>query len=203
HRRRSLEERGMRGLMKPVAVAVVLLSALTMTAPLAQAQTSSPTPTPTPTASPTPTPTPSMPVPTPTQINAQISSGSTLINLGSNFLERLGAQATGGFDRTLRNNPGGGGASEATEGPGIRAWGEAYGISSRTDNQGEFFGDRRTTGGAVMGLGARVAAGVNIGFSADQSRTDVDVPIPLQSATLDLTQLGLNAPGPNGPSTWA
>jgi len=193
----------MRGLTRLVAVAVVLLAALTMTAQVGHAQTSSPTPTPTPTASPTPTPTPSMPVPTPTQINAQISSGSTLINLGSNFLERLGAQATGGFDRTLRNNPGGGGASEAIEGPGIRAWGEAYGISSRTDSQGDFFGDKRTTGGAVIGLGARVAPGVNIGFSADQSRTDVDVPLALQSATLDLTQLGFNASIDKGPWTWA
>ena len=193
----------MRGLPRRAAVAVVLLAALAMSVQLAHAQTSSPTPTPTPTASPTPTPTPSVPVPTPAQINAQISSGSTLVNLGSNFLERLGAQATGGFDRTLRTNPGGGGASAATEGPGIRAWGEAYGISSRTDNQGEFFGDKRTTGGAVAGLGVRVAPGVNIGFSADQSRTDVDVPLALQSATLDLTQLGFNASVDKGPWTWA
>jgi uncharacterized protein with beta-barrel porin domain len=192
----------MRRLMRTLAVAVVCLSGLAMAAPLAYAQTPSPTPTSTPTPTPTPTATPT-PTPSPSQINAQISSGSTLINLGSNFLERLGAQATGGFDRTLRNNPGGGGASEATEGPWIRAWGEAYGISSRTDNQGEFFGDKRTTGGAVMGLGARVAPGVNIGFSADQSRTDVDVPLALQSATLDLTQLGFNASVDKGPWTWA
>jgi uncharacterized protein with beta-barrel porin domain len=126
-----------------------------------------------------------------------------VINLGSSFLERLGTQATSGFDRALRNNPGGGGASEATEGPWLRAWGEAYGISSRTDNQGEFFGDKRTTWGGVAGLGARVAPGVNIGFSADQSRTNVDVPLGLQSATLDLTQLGFNASIDKGPWTWA
>jgi uncharacterized protein with beta-barrel porin domain len=186
-------------------VAVVLLSALPMTTQVADAQTSSPTPTPTPTASPTPTPTPSLPVPTPspTRINAEISSGSTVINLGSSFLERLGAQATDGFDRALRNNPGGGGAFEASEGPWLRAWGEAYGISSRTDNEGEFFGDKRTAWGGVAGLGARVAPGVNIGFSADQSRTNVDVPLGLQSATLDLTQLGFNASIDKGPWTWA
>jgi uncharacterized protein with beta-barrel porin domain len=187
----------MRGLLKPIAVAVAFLSALAVVAPFAHAQTPSPTPT----ASPTPTPT--VPTPTPTQINVGISSGATVLNLGSGFLERLGNQATGGIDRALRNNPGGGGASEATEGPWLRAWGEAYGISSRTDNQGEFFGDKRTTWGGVAGLGARVAPGVNIGFSADQSRTDVDVPLGLQSATLDLTQLAFNASVDKGPWTWA
>src|SRR5690242_11017103 len=131
----------MRGLTRRVAVAVVLLAAVAMSPQCARAQSPTPTPTPTASPTPTPTPTPNLPVPSPNQINAGISSGSTLINLGSNFLERVGAQATGGFDRTLRSNPGGGGASAATEGPGIRAWGEAYGISSRTDNQGEFFGD--------------------------------------------------------------
>jgi uncharacterized protein with beta-barrel porin domain len=183
--------------MKPIAAAIAFLSALAMVAPFAHAQTPSPTPT----ASPTPTPT--VPTPMPTQINAGISSGATVLNLGSAFLERLGNQATGGIDRALRNNPGGGGASEATEGPWLRAWGEAYGISSRTDNQGEFFGDKRTTWGGVAGLGARVAPGVNIGFSADQSRTDVDVPLGLQSATLDLTQLAFNASVDKGPWTWA
>jgi len=199
------EKRGMYGLGQPIAAAVLLFLVLAMTMQVARAQTSSPTPTPTPTASPTPTPSPTMPTPTPspTQINAEISSGATVLNLGSSFLERLGGQATGGFDRGLRNNPGGGGASAAAEGPWIRAWGEAYGISSRTDNQGEFFGDKRTTWGGVAGIGARVAPGVNIGFSADQSRTNVDVPLALQSATLDLTQLGFNASIDRGPWTWA
>jgi hypothetical protein len=50
-------------------------------------------------------------------INSNISSGTAVLNLGSSFLERLGNQATGGFSNAWRNNPGGGGASEATEGP--------------------------------------------------------------------------------------
>jgi uncharacterized protein with beta-barrel porin domain len=195
------EEWGTRGRARPVAAAIVVFLTLVIATPVVHAQTSSPTPSPTPTTIPTPTPT--VPTPSPTQINAQISSGSAVINLGSNFLERLGAQATGGFDRGLRDNPGGGGASEAIEGPHIRAWGEAYGISARTNNQGLFFGDKRTTGGGVAGIGGVVAPGVNIGFSADQSGTNVDVPLALQSATLDLTQLGFNASVDKGPWTWA
>jgi hypothetical protein len=37
----------------------------------------------------------------------------------------------------------------------------------------------------------------------DQSRTAIDVPLALQSATLDLTQLGFNASVDKGPWTWA
>jgi uncharacterized protein with beta-barrel porin domain len=124
-------------------------------------------------------------------------------NLGSSFLERLGNQATGGFGTAVRNNPGGGGASEATEGPRFRTWGEAYGISARTGAQADFVGDRRQTWGGVAGFGARIAPGVNVGFSIDQSRTKIDVPLALQSATLDLTQLGFNASVDKGPWTWA
>jgi uncharacterized protein with beta-barrel porin domain len=124
-------------------------------------------------------------------------------NLGSNFLERLGNQASSGFGSALQNNPGGGGASEATEAPRFRTWGEAYGISARTGPQGDFVGDRRQTWGGVAGFGARIAPGVNVGVSVDQSRTSIDVPLALQSATLDLTQLGFNASVDKGPWTWA
>jgi uncharacterized protein with beta-barrel porin domain len=136
-------------------------------------------------------------------INSDVSSGAAVANLGSNFLERLGNQATGGFNRNSRTNPGGGGASEAAEGPQFRAWGEAYGISATTGAQGFFVGDRRQTWGGVAGIGARVAPGVNVGFSADQSRTAIDVPLAFQSATLELTQLGFNASVDKGPWTWA
>lgn len=136
-------------------------------------------------------------------INADLSAGSTLTNLGSNFLERLGGQATGGFGRALRSNPGGGGASEATEDPRFRAWGEAYGISATNDPQGVFAGDRRQTWGGVAGVGARIVPGANVGVSVDQSRTRIDVPLALQSATLDLTQVGFNASVDKGPWTWA
>jgi uncharacterized protein with beta-barrel porin domain len=136
-------------------------------------------------------------------INANFSAGSTVTNLGSNFLERLNNQATNGFNRMSRNNPGGGGASEAVEGTRYRTWFEAYGISSTNSAVGDFVGDRRKTWGGVAGIGARIAPGFNVGFSVDQSRTDIDVPLALQSATIDLTQLGFNATLDKGPWTWA
>ena len=126
-----------------------------------------------------------------------------MTNLGSNFLERLGSQATHGFGNALRNNPGGGGASESTDEPRFRTWGEAYGISASNGAQADFVGDHRQTWGGVAGLGARVATGVNVGVSVDQSHTAIDVPLALQSATLDLTQIGVNASVDRGPWTWA
>jgi uncharacterized protein with beta-barrel porin domain len=141
--------------------------------------------------------------PVPTEINSDISAGSTVANLGSSFLERLGNQATSGFGDALRNNPAGGGASEATDAPRFRTWGEAYGISATTGAQGPFFGDRRQTWGGVAGFGARVAPGFNVGISVDQSHTAIDVPLAFQSATLDLTQIGVNASVDKGPWTWA
>jgi uncharacterized protein with beta-barrel porin domain len=143
------------------------------------------------------------PVPTPSTTASDLSAGAGMANLGSNFLERLGDQATGGFGRASRTNPGGGGASEALDGQAFRSWGEAYGISSTTGPQGGFFGDKRSTAGGVAGFGARVAPGVNVGFSIDQSRTGIDVPLAMQSANLDLTQLGFNASIDKGPWTWA
>ena len=121
-----------------------------------------------------------------------------MTNLGSNFLERLGNQATFGFGKALGSNPGGGGASESTEAPRFRAWGEAYGLSAMTGPLGYFVGDRRRTVGGVAGLGARFAPGVNVGFSVDQSHTAIDVPLALQSATLDLTQFGVQCLGRQG-----
>jgi uncharacterized protein with beta-barrel porin domain len=139
----------------------------------------------------------------PTAINSDLSAGAAVMNLGSSFLERLGSQATNGFGSASRSNPGGGGASAAADEPRYRTWGEAYGISARNGAQANFVGDQRQTWGGVAGIGARVAPGVNVGFSIDQSRTAIDVPLALQSATLDLTQLGLNASVDQGPWTWA
>jgi len=146
---------------------------------------------------------PPIPVPVPTMVDSDLSTGAAVANLGSNFLERLTDQATYGFGRASRSNPGGGGASEATEAPRFRTWGEAYGISTRTGPQADFVGDRRQTLGGVAGLGARIAPGVNVGFSVDQSRTAIDVPLAMQSATLDLTQLGFTASVDRGPWTGA
>lgn len=169
-----------------IAMAVAFVAMMSAAKP-GFAQSPTPTPTPTPIPSPTPIPVPS----------------ATTLDLGSNFLERLGSRASGGIDRSLRTNPGGGGASESTEDPRYRTWFEGYGISVRTDAQGDFVGDKRKTVGGVAGFGARLAPGVNIGFSVDQSHTDIDVPLALQSATLDLTQVGFNGSIDKGPWTWA
>lgn len=140
---------------------------------------------------------------TPSIPMTDLSAGAGITNLGSGFLERLGDQASGGFGRAVRNNPGGGGASEALDGPTFRSWAELYGISSKTGPQANFFGDERVTSGGVAGIGARIAPGVNVGFSIDQSRTGIDVLPAMQTATLDLTQLGFNASIDKGPWTWA
>ncbi|MGY4288396.1 uncharacterized protein with beta-barrel porin domain [Bradyrhizobium sp. LM2.7] len=184
-----------------VAMAFALLVTMSAATP-GFAQSPLPSPTPTPTPSPTPTPTP-MPTPTSSSANYDRSAGNATLNLGSGFLERLGNQASGGFNRAFRTNPGGGGASESTEDPRYRTWFEGYGVSVRSDAQGDFVGDKRKTFGGVAGFGARLAPGVNIGFSIDQSHTDIDVPLALQSATLDLTQLGFNGSVDKGPWTWA
>jgi uncharacterized protein with beta-barrel porin domain len=190
HPTRAGERRAGNTVARTIAFSLVLGLAVAAAPSSVQAQARPPGPAPT-------------PVPTPTEINSDFSAGATVTDLGSNFLERLGDQATSGFGRGLRNNPGGGGASEATEGPPWRSWAEAYGISARASAQGDFVGDRRQTFGGVAGLGARVAPGVNVGVTVDQSHTAIDVPLALQSATLDLTQIGFNASVDKGPWTWA
>ncbi len=187
-----------------VAVLVASFSVISVSPASAQGAGPPPPPPapPPPAPSPSPTPTPT-PTPTRTQINSDLSSGATTIDLGSNFLARLSNQATNGFVRDQRNNPGGGGASQATETPRYRTWGELYGITTTTAPQVDYFGDKRHTMGGVAGFGARVMPGVNVGFSVDQSRTTVDVPLGLQSAWLDITQLGFNASVDKGPWTWA
>jgi len=192
--------------MKTIAVAFVLNLALASTS--AQAQLAPPPP---PVGGPPPVvvaPPPiivASPTPSRSSDNTGMASGATIANLGSSFLERLGNQSSHGLSGALRNNPGGGGASETTDGDGLRfrTWGEAYGISTTTAAQGDFVGDHRQTYGGVAGLGVNIAPGVNVGLSVDQSRTAIDVPLALQSATLDLTQFGFNASVDKGPWTWA
>jgi uncharacterized protein with beta-barrel porin domain len=181
---------------------IVTAIAMTIAVVVMMSATSGYAQTPTPVAPPTPTPAPS-PTPRPTSTNFDQSAGNSTLNLGSGFLERLGDQASGGINRGARTNGGGGGASESAEDPRYRTWYEGYGMSVRTDAQGDFVGDKRKTFGGVAGLGARIAPGVNLGFSVDQSHTDIDVPLALQSATLDLTQIGFNGSVDKGPWTWA
>lgn len=184
-RARKIEAGG--ALARLVAIAIVLIGIMS------SAQAQSPTPTP------TPTPTPS---PTPIVVNSMVSSGATVTNLGSNFLERLGNQSNG-FNRLQRTNPGGGGASESAEAPRYRTWFEGYGNHTKNGAVGDFVGDTRKTWGGVAGIGARVAPGINIGLSIDQSRSAIDIPLALQSATIDLTQIGFTASVDSGPWTWA
>jgi uncharacterized protein with beta-barrel porin domain len=150
-----------------------------------------------------PPPAPTAPVPSSTDFNGGQSAGIAVGDLGSQFLRRLGDQASYGFGRASRTNPGGGGASETTETPRFRSWAEFYGIGAHTSTIGDFVGDKRRTIGGVAGIGARLMPGVNVGLSVDQSHTTIDVPLALQSATLDLTQIGLNASIDQGAWTWA
>jgi uncharacterized protein with beta-barrel porin domain len=190
------------GIARRLAAAVAIVFALFF-AGASQAQVQAPAAfVPPPPPPPTPAPAPS-PVPTSTSINSDLSAGAAVQNLGSNFLERLGNQATNGFGSASRGNPGGGGASAATEEPKYRTWGEAYGISVKNGAQPNFVGDQRVTFGGVAGFGARLAPGINVGISVDQSRTSIDAPLAMQSASLDLTQFGFNASVDKGPWTWA
>ncbi len=142
-----------------------------------------------------------LPIPLPADNNIQFSAMAAQIDLSSSFLQRLNRQAT--YDFAMRDNSGGGGASQSIADPLYRVWGESYGLTSRTDAQGAFVGDRRKTFGGVGGIGATIAPGLTVGFSVDQSRTNIDVPLAFQSATLDMTQLGINAAYNNGPWTVA
>jgi hypothetical protein len=97
------------GIARRLAAAVAIVFVLFVFG-ASQAQAQAPAAfVPPPPPPPTPTPAPS-PVPTSTSINSDLSAGAAVQNLGSNFLERLGNQATNGFGSASRGNPGGGGA---------------------------------------------------------------------------------------------
>src|SRR5438128_2556457 len=91
--------------LSPAAIIFALSQAVLFASPQAQAQTqvtfSARQPPP--------------PIPTPGEVTSELSAAATVANLGSSFLERLGNQMSSGFRGALRNNPDGGGASEATE----------------------------------------------------------------------------------------
>jgi len=141
--------------------------------------------------------------PLPADINADLAAGIASLDLTSNFLERWGQQVSGGPNGAWKNNPEGGGASETTEAPRFRSWVEAYGVAATNAAQANFAGDRRQTYGSVAGLSARLTGGISLGVSIDQSSTAINVPMALQSAKLDLTQLGIQGSIDKGPWTWA
>lgn len=177
--------RGLRinaGQASMIAVAVVVLAPS-----LAHAQTPPPPPTPV--------------FPALTDNSAQLSANNAQLDIGTNFLQRLGRHATWGYAQ--RDNSAGGGAPESTATPPYRAWVEGYGSTSRTSAQGTFVGDNRRTWGGVAGLGMTLAPGFTAGVSVDQSHTRIDVPLALQAAGFDLTQIGINAAYTTGPWTLA
>jgi uncharacterized protein with beta-barrel porin domain len=133
---------------------------------------------------------------------AQTSALLATLDLGSNFLQRLGKNSTFGGNKAGNSNPAGGGAP-SNEQPRFRSWAEVYGLVSDTDAKGSFVGDRRTTYGGVAGIGVTLAPGFNVGVSVDQSRTGISVPPAMQQATMNLTQIGTYASYETGPWTFA
>jgi uncharacterized protein with beta-barrel porin domain len=86
--------------------------------------------------------------------------------------------------------------------PRYRAWFEGYGSDATTGAQGTFTGDQRRAWGGIAGIGATIAPNVNVGFSVDQSRTDVNVNALLpQGSRMDVTQLGAMLSTNSGPWT--
>lgn len=121
------------------------------------------------------------------------SSTAGVVDMGTNFLDRLGNWTSlGGATGPANFNPNGGGAPDPAP-QRWRTWFEAYGSASRTGAVNTFPGDKRRVWGGIAGIGYMVAPGFNIGFSVDQGRTKVDVSGQPQGATIDLTQLGLSA----------
>jgi uncharacterized protein with beta-barrel porin domain len=148
-----------------------------------------------------PPPTPILTFPHVTDNAAQFSANAAQLDIGSNFLQRLNRQATWGYAQ--RDNAAGGGAPASTATQPYRAWVEGYGSTSHTAAQNSFVGDKRRTWGGVAGLSMALAPGFTAGVSVDQSRTRIDVPLALQDASLDLTQVGINAAYADGPWTLA
>jgi uncharacterized protein with beta-barrel porin domain len=83
-----------------------------------------------------------------------------------------------------------------------RGWFEVYGSAANTGPQDTFTGDRRTTFGGIAGVGAAIVPDLNIGFTVDQSRTDVDVKVLPQGSRMDVTQLGVMLSANSGPWTY-
>src|SRR3569623_1206820 len=77
------------------------------------------------------------------------SAGAAQLDLGSNFLQRMGRAAAPGY--AARDNSAGGGASADFAAPVYRSWFEGYGTSARTGVFFSFFSDKRFTGGGVAG----------------------------------------------------
>lgn len=125
-----------------------------------------------------------------------VSANAGLTDAATRFLQTLSTFS----DRNAaspNNNPQGGGADGAPS--RYRAWAEGYGMTSRTDLQGDFPGDHRKVWGGVTGVGVTLAPGATVGLSVDQSRTKIDVTGLPQHGKIDLTQIGLLGAFASGP----
>ena len=204
------ERAGLR-VARAVVAALVLAALNVAVSSAAHAQSSefpSPTPSPTPSAgpspSPTPTPTPS-PSPTPTVTRSipisrpdRNCSISVAISWSGSATRRPTVSRAACAD-----NPGGGGASEAAEGPRYRTWGELYGISIDDRSAGRLCRRQAPDHGRRCRHRRADSAGRQCRLLRRPEPHQIDVPLALQSATLDLTQLGFNASVDKGPWTWA
>jgi uncharacterized protein with beta-barrel porin domain len=145
---------------------------------------------------------PPIPCPTPTTTNSlfansHLSAEAGVIDLGTQYLQRLAALSSYRTAASAANNPQGGGAEPDAE--RYRTWFEGYGSRTVTDAQGSFTGDHRKTTGGVAGFGAMVAPGVNVGFSVDQSLTRIGINQAAQTGRINLTQFGALATFEHGP----
>jgi uncharacterized protein with beta-barrel porin domain len=126
-----------------------------------------------------------------------LAAQSSLSDVGTQFLQRLGAVSSFKTAASAVNNPQGGGAEALAQ--RYRTWLEGYGLWSRTDARDDFAGDHRRTYGGVAGVGVTVTPGVTLGVSVDQSRTKIDIVGGAQNGRIDLTQVGAIAAFENGP----
>ena len=170
----------------------------------AQAQVGAPPPPPppppviTPVVIPAPTP-----FPVPSDVNSDMSAGSAMANLGSNFLERLGQTGELRLRQRAAEKSGRRRRLGSHRRAGFSNVGRALRNLGYQRRPGRFRRRPSSNLGRRCGFGGRVAPGVNVGVSVDQSHTAIDVPLALQSAGLDLTQFGVNASIDKGPWTWA
>jgi uncharacterized protein with beta-barrel porin domain len=129
--------------------------------------------------------------------NVYLSGQASMLDVGTRFMQRLGAlssyRAAPGTE--IRAQAGGG----ATIAERYRVWLEGYGIRSRTDAQIDFSGDRRTTYGGLAGAAVTIAPGLTAGLSIDQGRTKIDITGVAQSGRIDLTQIGAIVTYERGP----
>lgn len=126
------------------------------------------------------------------------SGQAALFDVGTQFLQRLGAASSFRSAASSSNNPQGGGAD--TPDDRYRTWFEGYGLASKTNASADYAGDHRHTWGGLAGAGITIAPGATIGLSVDQSRTKINIDTLPQHGTIDLTQIG--AIGAFGSGPW-